>query len=404
MTGSKPARTRLATGLTAGAVAAVPPIALADLAPLELVALAGAVLAGLAALAYLGRYGPRFGPRHLLDVALPLAALLLLALSLFDPLDLPDRVRLVTHPLLGLAAATGLWGLARLPGTDRIYWVAGLVAGLAVGALTALWTASSLVLLAPTVATLLAWRTVREVPDPIRPDNDPLDPYVPWATVEAARPWPGWLGLPLRAPATLAYLVGTWAAMLAWGEETSGGLGLDTGRFEPWLYEIPELSQAPMEAAVSLVTAPFLNHDLVQLVYVTALLILFVLVFEAREGTVRAVGVFLLAGLAGALAAGVLLHGLIALVPDVGWVEHAWERTWSGGSAGAFGLMGAFAARARRPAPLMGFFVFWELNVGLWYLRSYTPAFHLTALAVGYVLARRVWPSPARASGGGLTS
>jgi len=50
--------------------------------------------------------------------------------------------------------------------------------------------------------------------------------------------------------------------------------------------------------------------------------------------------------------------------------------------------MGALAARARRPVPLLALFAVWEINVVRWYLKEYTPAFHLTALTVGFLLAR----------------
>jgi hypothetical protein len=64
------------------------------------------------------------------------------------------------------------------------------------------------------------------------------------------------------------------------------------------------------------------------------------------------------------------------------------ERLWGGGSAGAFGLMGGYAARARRPWLLLLAFTLWEINVEAWFLRSYTPAFHLTAMAVGFLWVR----------------
>jgi hypothetical protein len=64
--------------------------------------------------------------------------------------------------------------------------------------------------------------------------------------------------------------------------------------------------------------------------------------------------------------------------------------------------MGALAARARRPWPLLGVFVLWEANVVGWYLREYTPAFHLSALLAGFAVARYVVPPPRRdpAAGG----
>lgn len=385
---SHEARTRLAAGLLAGAASAFLAARLAELAPFEPYSLAAGGVLGVALLAVWKRLGPRLGPRHLLDAALPLLALTLVVFSVFDPLGLPAGVRLLADPLLGAAASLAGWSLAKLPGSRSRSLLLGLAAGLAAGLGAVLAGRVSLVLAASALAVLIAWVAVRDVPDPSRPGDDPLDPFVPWAIQGARRGWPGGLRALARAPATIGYLALSWSVFLAWGEETPDGFGLNQTRFEAFLYEIPELSRAPVEAAGSLVTAPFLNHDGIQLAYVTALLLLFGLVFEVREGTLRAATVFLVSGLAGAIVAGLLLHGLIDLFPRVPLLERAWTRTWSGGSAGAFGLMGALSARAQRPAPLLGFFVFWELNVGWWYLESYTPAFHLTALAVGFAWTR----------------
>jgi hypothetical protein len=278
-------------------------------------------------------------------------------------------------------------------------WATGGLAGATAGTAAALAGAGSVAMLVPCALVLAAWALVAPVPDPIRPTDDPLDRFVPWASSGARRPWPGLPAALARAPATLAYLLASWVLFLALSDPGLGA-GIDTARLEPWLYEIPDLTEAPLEVLRALGTAPLLNHDVVQLVYVTALLGLFGLVVEVREGTARAAGAFAAGSLAGALVAGVLLYPLVALVPGSDLLAHAWERTWSGGSAGAFGLVGALAARARTPWPLLGFFAFWELNVGLFYLESYTPAFHLTALVTGFLLARRAWSPPGAGSTG----
>ena len=59
--------------------------------------------------------------------------------------------------------------------------------------------------------------------------------------------------------------------------------------------------------------------------------------------------------------------------------------------------MGALAARALRPWLLLGLFALWEINVAIWYLEEYTPAFHLTALLTGFLVTRRALP-PIRAA------
>lgn len=393
--------------LVAGRLAA---LGQGDQAALVLVALVAA--GGLSAYLLRDRVLAGLGPRHLLDLSLPFSALLFLVLAVRISVGLPDELRLLTDPLLAASltlswlGAEGIGGAE--PGTpsspgaqrgrprlasDAVPLVAGGLAWLASVPGLGLVPGPAFLLLV--LASLVAWRLVWPLADPVHPGASPLAPYLPWRQVPG-RAWPAWHRVPLRAPATLGYLLASWALFLWLGEPgIKGWWGLDTVRYEAFLYEIPDLSRAPLEALASLGTAPFLNHDHVQLIYVTFLLGLFGLPFEVREGTGRAAVVFAVTGLVGALVAGIALHGLVAIWPDVGFIEHAWERTWSGGSVGAFGLMGALAARARRPAPVFGFFVFWELNVGVWELRSYTPAFHLTALVTGFLLAR-AWMGPAR--------
>jgi hypothetical protein len=138
----------------------------------------------------------------------------------------------------------------------------------------------------------------------------------------------------------------------------------------------------------ALLTAPFLNHNDVQIVYVTLLLLLFGVIFEIKEGTVRTALIFFGTTWLGALVAGALVHLLYPDLLDHGVVEKAWNRTWSGGSVGAFGVMGAFAARAGRPWLLLCLMAIWEVNVGFWYLKHLTPAFHLTALIAGFAVTR----------------
>ncbi len=400
-------RTRSASALLAGiagALVAAEALARPGGAGLAVALVAVAALAALAAAAGRKAIAERVGPRHVLDLVLPFSALVVLVFAVWDTLSLPDALALVTHPLLAASLTVAVLATTRLDRGDgrrsghqgwRVLALAFALGALAWSLLVPVaglpaWLVS-LVLL---VGVLAVWGLVWPVEDPVHPGRHPASPYVPWGEVPG-RPWPSaWHRVPVRAPATVGYLVASWALFLHLGDPgVRGWWGLDQARYEAFLFEIPDLSRAPLAAAASLVTSPFLNHDHIQLIYVTALLVLFGLPFEVREGTPRAVLVFAATGLAGALVAGLLLHGIHPLFQGHPVVDHAWERTWSGGSVGAFGLMGALAARARRWWPAFGFFVFWELNVGAWYLRSYTPAFHLTALVVGFLVARR-WLAP----------
>lgn len=230
----------------------------------------------------------------------------------------------------------------------------------------------------------------------------------------ASWPWTVSLGqslhklarLPLTAPASVCYLVVTWMLFVPQARADGGIYKIDLERVQPYVYSIPDLTENPLRAARALLTAPFLNHDSVQLVYISILVILFGITFEIREGSRRTILFFAGGLVTGALGAGLLLHLLYPAVTDAPLYATAWARTWSGGSAGCFGVMGALAARSRRPGPLLASLVLWDLNWPLlraaltdkrepqfdlvwWHLpHSYTSAFHLIALAAGFLVMR----------------
>lgn len=211
--------------------------------------------------------------------------------------------------------------------------------------------------------------------------------YLPW-TDGTGRPWPGVRRLPMAAPFTLLYLIASWLLFIRFARRRGGDYAIDQEALRPFLYAIPDLTERPARVLRAFATAPFLNHNDVQLVYVTVLLLLFGVVFEAKEGTRRTVLIFLGTTWLGALVAGALVHLLYPELLDNAVLQKAWGRTWSGGSAGCYGIMGALAGRARRPWALLFLMVLWEVNVVLWYLKHLTPAFHMTALAAGFAVTR----------------
>ena len=80
----------------------------------------------------------------------------------------------------------------------------------------------------------------------------------------------------------------------------------------------------------------------------------------ARDGTA-----LFAASIGAALFAGAALHALYPELVDGGIWQEAWARSYSGGSAGAVGLVGAAAAGMRKPAILLGLFVAWEVGIGV---------------------------------------
>lgn len=209
-----------------------------------------------------------------------------------------------------------------------------------------------------------------------------------------------WRGIPSpltawkRAPATLSYALGTSLLFLSYVV----AFGRDRGAVPRALYrffvfEVPALFTDPLRTAVNLLTSVWPTYHPIQLVYVLALLFLFVAPFEAREGSRRTVLVFYASSILGGIGASVILHGIRAF-GTAPWIEQAWDDAWVGGSSGCFGVLGAMAARAPRPWAAVLIVLLWEANVEWWHLRNYTPVFHLLAFAVGFGMMRRR-PDPA---------
>lgn len=225
-----------------------------------------------------------------------------------------------------------------------------------------------------------------------RPPRRP-DPWLPW-TDGCGLPWPG-RRFPLRAPFCLGYIAVAWALFVPTAEYRNGNWWTDFDAVRHLVFHIPHLTERPFLAIGTLVTGTWLNHDAIQLGYVTLLLLLFGVVFEVREGSFRAAGVFFATSFVAALVAGALLHAIYPHIWDTTLLESSWNRWWSGGSAGCFGLMGAVAARARRPAILLAMFLLWEAFIWWVNLRSWVSVFHLSALSAGFIAVRFGLPSHA---------
>ena len=223
------------------------------------------------------------------------------------------------------------------------------------------------------------------------PSGTPLARFIPW-TDGTGRLWCGWKRLPVTIPFVVAYIVIAWGLFIPAAERRGGLYWIDEDAVGHLLFRIPHLTDDPPRAFRSIVTGPWINHDSLQLIYVTALLLIFGIVFEVREGTLRLVLIFFGTSFVAALVAGVLLHLVYPHLWDTRLFEVAWNRYWTGGSAGCFGLLGAVAARARRPELLLAVFVVWECAVWWIILRNYASAFHLSAMAAGFLATRWLLP------------
>jgi hypothetical protein len=168
---------------------------------------------------------------------------------------------------------------------------------------------------------------------------------------------------------------------------------------DPYGYSIADLAENFPRALASLPIAPFVNVGVLQLLYVTAILAVISPRLVEREGPALPAVVFMGTSLFAGIAAGLALHAIDGHVMSHPILDEGWERSWNGGSAGCYGLVGFLAAGARRPWLMLGLIGAWEIGLTGIHLHSYTPAFHVSALAAGFVMGRllptrRAAPAP----------
>lgn len=222
-------------------------------------------------------------------------------------------------------------------------------------------------------------------------NTNPISEYLPW-TDGTGRRWRGWKWFPAKIPFVLGYIVIAWLLFIPAAERRGRHYWIDDDAVGHLLYRVPDLTDNPLRAIRSIVTGPWINHDSLQLIYVTALLLIFGAQFELREGTLRVMLIFFGTSFIAALFSGFLLHLIYPHIWDTRFFEIAWNRYWTGGSAGCFGLLGAFAARAPRPLVLLTLFFAWECFIWWIILRNYTSVFHFSAMLAGFFATRWFLP------------
>ncbi|QKT03909.1 rhomboid family intramembrane serine protease [Ectothiorhodospiraceae bacterium 2226] len=154
-------------------------------------------------------------------------------------------------------------------------------------------------------------------------------------------------------------------------------------------YHIPDLTEAPLRILPNLFVTPLVNTQVDQVILITILIGTFGVLVERRLGALAALAIFWGTSAAAALGAGVLLHLLYPLFPDVHtFGEGGWYRVFNGASAGGFGLMAAYAALSPRPWLWIGLFALWEPTFWLLVTNDYTFAFHFIAFTTGFVGVR----------------
>jgi hypothetical protein len=160
---------------------------------------------------------------------------------------------------------------------------------------------------------------------------------------------------------------------------------LDTGN--PFYYYVPDLFASPWRALVNLTITPLINVGVGQMV----VLFLFVggcgSLIERRLGARVAIGMFWGTSAIAAIFGGLVWHALHPLFEDTSMFHRPLERIYSGGSAAAFGMFGAYAALSRRTWLYVAVFVTWE--TGYWLVKeSFIPFFHFAGFFSGFGLMR----------------
>jgi membrane associated rhomboid family serine protease len=197
---------------------------------------------------------------------------------------------------------------------------------------------------------------------------------------------------PMAAPFVAIYLIVSWLIFLWFAEPGNWVYETPGDELSTWLYAIPDLIHDTPAALFTMVTAPWVHRTAVQLAFVTFGMLIFGTRLEHREGTIRAAAIFFATTAFGAITAGLLLHFIYPDMFQTRALDVAWDRTWGGGSAGTFGVIGALIGRARNPWPLIGLVALWEGGFALFVYQDYVPAFHIPAFIAGYVATRFLIP------------
>lgn len=157
-----------------------------------------------------------------------------------------------------------------------------------------------------------------------------------------------------------------------------------------YLY-VPDLVERPWRLLPNLLITPLINLDGEQIFIVVLLVCTFGIILEWKQGAPVSLGAYWVSSAAAALLAGIVWH---LLSPSLGHLEafqQPAERVYNGGSAGAFGLVGGYAAISPRPWLWILLFLMWETGYAL-ASEGFIPVFHVFGFFGGYffvMLVRR---------------
>lgn len=207
----------------------------------------------------------------------------------------------------------------------------------------------------------------------------------PSVVVAAQRLWEwAWPGLPIPWP-VLVYLAIMWSQFL--GMQLAGVENVQRAS-RPVSFYIHHISDDPLRAAWSSITAPFLAFTWPQAIYVSIIFMFIGTRVFRMFGNVWGIVLFFALSVLGAVGAGLALHAIYPHLSDWDLFRRAMYRSWGGGSVAGFGFAAIVAARSRHPWRYASLIMFWEANVVFWELRSYTTALHNMAFWPTFFLFR----------------
>lgn len=180
-----------------------------------------------------------------------------------------------------------------------------------------------------------------------------------------------------------AILLPSWIFFLATGERATH----DTEQI--LFFYVPDLVEGPLRVIPNLTVTPWVNTETDQILLITGLVGIFGTLVERRVGGLPTLAIFWITSAAGAVFGGLLWHLLHPLFPDFHPIANAELRVFNGASAGAFGLMAAYAALSPRPWIVVGLFVVWEPTFWYFISEDYTSVIHIIAFATGFFMVWR---------------
>lgn len=187
-----------------------------------------------------------------------------------------------------------------------------------------------------------------------------------------------------RAPLLTTFLLTAWSIFLVLVRND----GWISDHLRPHLGFVWNLwATNPVRALLMANIGIVVQHSWGQIIYVTLLLVLVGILYESRNGSLRTFLMFY-----GACVTGVAVLCLVILTTwfngPHGWSEYLAKTSWSGASVGAFGILGATIATARKPWALLLAWIAFEVFVEWGLVPGLAVTMHIAGFLFGFAASR----------------